>query len=209
MRGLGEMLSEKEFEKVVEEVYRFHTKRAPGIAIGVAMVDLARQHLGTIKGKLNAIAETQACLSDVIQVMTGCTMGNRYLRVMKDLGRFALTLFDREDGNGVRVSIDLKKIDPKKTPELYKFFLRERDEEVQKGGEAREISGRKIVNELISVGRDIFRIERVKVREHGKPPMLPAAICQSCGESFLKRDESHKLCDFCSGINKYYDLLEG
>ncbi|RCK81809.1 MAG: Formylmethanofuran dehydrogenase [Candidatus Ozemobacter sibiricus] len=202
------MLSESEFLKITEEIYRFHTKRAPGIPIGVAMVDLARQHLGPIQGKLNAISETQACLSDVLQVMTGCTMGNRYLRVMKDIGRYALTLFDREDGRGVRVSVDLGKIDPQKTPELYKFFRRERGEEVEKGGEAREASGRLILEEFQRIGRDIFRVQRVRVRQHGKPPMLHAAICPECGESFLQRNEMHRRCDVCAGEAGYYDLVE-
>ncbi len=202
------MLSEKDFQQITEDIFRFHTKRAPGIPIGVAMVDLARQHLGPVKGRLNAISETQACLSDVLQVMTGCTMGNRYLRIMKDIGRYALTLFDREDGLGVRVSVDLAKIDRQKTPELFKFFRRERGEEVEKGGEAREASGRLILDEFLRIGRDIFRVQRVKVRQHGKPPMLHAAVCPECGESFLQRDDAHRRCDVCAGDGRYYDVVE-
>ena len=52
------MLTDSEFEKVTEEVFKFHTKRAPGLAIGVAMVDLARDLLGPVKGRLNVISET-------------------------------------------------------------------------------------------------------------------------------------------------------
>jgi len=198
------MLTDSEFEKVTEEVFKFHTKRAPGLAIGVAMVDLARDLLGPVKGRLNVISETQVCLPDAIQIMTGCTTGNGYLRVLKDLGRYALTLFDREDGRGVRVFIDLKKIDAEKTPELYRFFRRERGDAVKKGGNAREVSGATILGEFMQVKRDIFGSQRVKVIDHGKPTMLRARVCGECMESFLSRDETHDKCDFCSGKSRYF-----
>ncbi|MBF0503429.1 MAG: formylmethanofuran dehydrogenase subunit E family protein [Candidatus Riflebacteria bacterium] len=198
------MLSKEEFEALAERVFSFHTKRAPGIYIGVAMVDLARDVLGPVKGKLNAIAETQACLSDVIQIMTGCTVGNRYLRVMPALGRYALTLFDREDGRGVRVWADPAKIDAGKTPEMYNFFHRTRDADVEKGGSARELSCIKIIEEFRIVGRSILDSQKVFVINHGKPPMLPAVVCPSCGETYLQRCEMHKQCDFCSGENVYF-----
>lgn len=203
------MLTPEEFVRIVEDVYRFHTKTAPGIAIGVAMVDMARDELGPVKGKMNAIAETQACLSDVLQMMTGCTTGNRYLTVFKDLGRFALTLFDRDDGRGVRVSVALERIDPDKTPELARFFHRQRDPEVQKGGPAREASGKLIVEEFLRVGRALFRVQRVQMQTFGKPPMLPAVICPKCGESYLQNGADHQTCDFCSGKTSYYSEISG
>ncbi len=202
------MLSDAEFERITEEIFRFHTKRAPGIPIAVAMVDLARELLGPVKGRLNVIAESQACLSDVVQVMTGCTIGNRYLKILKDLGRYALTMFDRETGVGVRVYVDFRKIDPSRTPELHKFFLRERGEAVERGGEAREASGRLIMAEFASIKRDLFGSQRVRVLQTGKPPMLPARVCPSCHESFLQRDSQHGQCDVCSGLTRYFEPLQ-
>lgn len=201
------MISELEFERLTEEIFRFHTKRAPGIPIAIAMVDLGRTALGNVPGRLNVISESQACISDVIQVMTGCTIGNRYLKFLKDLGRYAMTLYDRDSGLGVRVYVDLAKIAPEKTPELYKFFRRERGEEVERGGEAREASGRRIIEEFRSIGRDIFGLQRVRVLACGKPPMLPARICPGCGESFLQRDAAHQTCDVCAGPDRYFELL--
>ncbi|MBI3038972.1 formylmethanofuran dehydrogenase subunit E family protein [bacterium] len=199
------MLSKQEIEQFAQQIFKFHTKQAPGLYIGILMVDYAREALGTVKGKMNAITETQACLSDVVQVMTGCTMGNRYLRVMKDIGRFALVLFDREDGRGIRVSVDLSKINPTEAPEMYKFFHRTRDPKVNLGGPEREASGKKIIQEFEKLGRELFILQKVLILEHGKPPMLPAKICPTCRETFLQRDETHAECDFCSGTHKYYD----
>lgn len=202
------MLSNEEFKAIVQKVFDFHTKRAPGIPIGVAMVDLALSHLGKTQGKINAIAETQACLSDVIQVMIGCTIGNRYLKIYNEIGRYALTLYDRDTGLGIRVSVNLNKIDPNKTPELYRFFTRTRDEDVKKGGVARAISCDKIINEFLSVNKDIFNVEKVQLKVFGKPPMLEAQICPMCKESFLQRNKDHTICDYCSGTNNYYTPLE-
>lgn len=131
-------------------------------------------------------------------------MGNRYLRVLKDVGRFALTAFDREDGRGIRVFCKIDAIDAKKTPELKNFFHRTRDEEVQKGGPARELSGEKIMAEFQEVGRSLFGFQKVFVKQHGKPPMLPARVCPTCRESFLARDEQHTRCDVCSNVQEYY-----
>jgi formylmethanofuran dehydrogenase subunit E len=200
------MLTPQEFEQITEEIYRFHTKRAPGIPIGVAMVDYARDVLGPVPGKINAVAETQACLSDVLQVMMGCTIGNRYLRVLPDLGRYALTLFDRDSGLGVRVAVDPHLIDPDKTPELHRFFYRQRDPEVQKGGTAREESGRIIIGEFQKVGRAILVAQRVKVLRFGKPPMLPAAECGGCGETFLQGSAAQSSCLACAGKHAYYQV---
>lgn len=202
------MLSDTEFDRITEEVFRFHTKRAPGIPIGVAMVDLARELLGPITGRLNVVSESQACLSDVVQVMTGCTIGNRYLRILKDLGRYALTLYERETGLGVRVFVDFGKIDPVRTPELHKFFLRERGEAVERGGEARAASGRLIMAEFKAIKRDLFGHQRVRILQTGKPAMLPARICPSCHESYLQRDENHGQCDVCAGTVRYFERLD-
>ncbi|MFZ2958672.1 MAG: formylmethanofuran dehydrogenase subunit E family protein [Candidatus Ozemobacteraceae bacterium] len=198
------MLKQEEYDAIAERVFAFHTKRAPGIYIGIAMVDLAREVLGTIRGKMNVIVETQACLSDVVQIMTGCTTGNRYLRVLPELGRYALTLFDREDGRGVRVWADPAKIDPKRTPEMYDFFHRTRGAEVEAGGPPRELSCQRIIEEFRLVGREVFLTQKVWVTAHGKPPMLPASVCKSCGETFLQRTVDHQQCDFCSGEKAYF-----
>ena len=200
------MLTDKEFNEMTEKVYAFHHKRAPGIPIGVAMVDLALDKLGVVKEKINAIAETQACLSDVIQIMAGCTIGNRYLRIYKELGKYALTLFDRADGRGVRVFIDIDKIDASISPETYKFFHRTRSAEVKKGGPARIESSKKIVKEFLKIKDKILDFQEVKVINHGKPPMLPASICITCGESFLAKHNSDKKCQICSGALKYFEL---
>jgi len=97
------------FEEYVERVQAFHGFAAPGVVIGGFMVDLAFQHLPA-DGLLNAICETPICLPDAIQLLTAKTVGNGRLTVI-NLGRYAMTLYDISNGEGIRVSLDLAKIE--------------------------------------------------------------------------------------------------
>lgn len=198
-------MNNEEFLNLVEKVYAFHTRRAPGIPISVEMVNLALKSLGEAK-KLCAIAETRTCLPDSIQFITGCTIGNGDLKVLDQIGRFALTLYDRKNGGkGIRIFVDQKKINSEKTPELYRFFMRQRSDEVKAGGEARKASAKLIVEEFLSVNRDIFTLELVRVKDTKKPPLNPCFVCENCGESFVIKEPDDKLCLNCSDSLKYYE----
>ncbi len=196
-------MNNEEFLQLVEKVYAFHTRRAPGIPIAIEMVNRALEKLGEVK-KLCAIAETRVCLSDAIQYVAGCTIGNGDLTVLEPLGRFAMTLYDRKTGKGVRIFVDQNKIDKEKYSELYKFFRRERSKEVKNFGPERKISNAEVVKEFIDCGRDIFSIQDVIVLNTEKPPILDCGICEKCGESFTKHKADDRLCLYCSGELAYY-----
>ena len=196
-------LNNEEFLQLVEKVIAFHTKRAPGIAISVEMVNQAKERLGDVP-KLCAIAETRACLPDSIQYLLGCTIGNGNLKVLESLGRFALTLYDRQSGKGVRIYVDQNKIDKEKYSELYKFFRRDRAPEVKNFGPERKTSNALVIQQLVDCGRNIFTLEDVVINDTKKPPMLDCGICEKCCESFLKAKPEDKLCQYCSGELAYY-----
>ena len=196
-------LNNEEFLQLVEKVIAFHTKRAPGIAISVEMVNQAKERLGDVP-KLCAIAETRACLPDSIQFLLGCTIGNGELKVLEPIGRFALTLYNRKDGKGVRIYVDQNKIDKEKYSELYKFFRRERSPEVKSFGPERKTSNARVVQEFVDCGRNIFTLEDVVVTDTEKPPILDCGICEKCGESYTKQSPDDKLCQYCSGELAYY-----
>jgi formylmethanofuran dehydrogenase subunit E len=200
-------MKDNEFLALVENVYAFHTKRAPGVPIAVQMVLLAKEKLGRVK--MGAVAETQVCLSDAIQFLTGCTIGNKYLILLDKIGRFALTLYDRTNGKGIRVNVDLDKIDAEKMPETRKFFTRKRDPEVSTNMEARAASAKIIVDEFIACGRDIFALNEVQIKNYAKPPVAKAGICEICNESFLMQAENQKKCLVCEHIDDfdYYEVV--
>jgi hypothetical protein len=59
-------------------------------------IDLARRNLPE-GAFLDAISEASSYLPDTIQLLTPCTIGNGWLRVV-DTGRFALALFEKYGG---------------------------------------------------------------------------------------------------------------
>lgn len=95
-------------EEFMEEARKFHGYPAPGLIIGGYMVELARSHIG--QGVLyDAISETTYCLPDAIQMLTPCTIGNGWLRML-NLGLYAMSLYDKRSGEGVRVHLDVDKL---------------------------------------------------------------------------------------------------
>jgi formylmethanofuran dehydrogenase subunit E len=197
-------MRDDELLQIYEKATEFHRKRAPGLLIAAAMIDGCRERLGEVKDRINAVCESVSCLSDVIQLMTGCTIGNRYLTIEAELGRFALTLFDRFDGRGIRGFIDLDRISAKETPELYNFFYRCRSPEVKAGGSARLKSGEQIIREFLPVREKIMGFQNVIVDRVGKPVKPGAARCRTCGESYLQTDGNSDECIACRGEHRYY-----
>ena len=96
-------------EQYLEQGKLFHGYLSPGLVLGMFMVDLAQEHLGYCKS-LRAVVETQSCVPDAVQIMTGCTYGNSWMRT-KDWGKMAITLFDKESGDGVPALYPQGKLD--------------------------------------------------------------------------------------------------
>jgi formylmethanofuran dehydrogenase subunit E len=195
-------------ENYIRRVADFHGcfAKAPGVIIGCYMVEWALELIGEPPGKLHAVAETRVCLTDCIQVMTGCTLGNKYLRLRDELGRYAFSLYARDTGDGVRVYLDISKIDPARTPELHAFHTRTRDPRVLTDMSFRKQSGLKVVDEFRLVGRECLSWQRVKVDLPRKLPLYPSVVCQRCGEPFLRRPQEPEMCGVCLG-EPYYQVL--
>ena len=65
--------------------------------------------------------ETQKCLPDAVQLLTLCSTGNGWMRIVT-LGRYALSLYDKYTGQGRRVWVDLDTL--ASWPEIYDWFLK-------------------------------------------------------------------------------------
>ena len=158
----------------MEKVRAFHGFNAPGLAIGGFMVDLAYRHLPK-EGLFDALCETPKCLPDAIQLLTPCTVGNSWLTVI-NLGRYALTMYDKTTGEGIRVSLDPAKIEA--WPEIKTWFFklkpkREQDDEL-------------LLSEIREAGTAICKVQRVLVvpRIAKKQHRTGFAICPQCKESY-------------------------
>jgi len=185
------------FEQYLKMVEEFHGRVAPGMVTGGFMIDLARRNLPE-GAFFDAISETTSCLPDTIQLLTPCTIGNGWLRVI-DTGRFALTLFEKYGGAGVRVSLDVEKLEG--WPEIKAWFLKLTPKSEQ--------DTERLLEELQEAGSDLYRVEHVRVGPGylGKQKKKHIRLCARCREPF--RSDTEDICPFCTGERAYLSSANG
>ena len=142
------------------------------------MVDLAMKGLPD-DILFDAITETQTCLPDAVQLLTPCTIGNGWLKII-DYGRYALCLYDKYQGNGIRVYIDTEKLE--QWPEIKDWFFKLKPKKEQDPIILRD--------RIIDAGTDILSVQQVTVAEAfmGKVGKGAIAVCPSCNEAYPSRD---------------------
>ena len=179
------------YDEYIEMIKAFHGHVAPGVVIGGFMVDLAFRNLP--EGNFfDAVCETRACLPDAIQLLTPCTVGNGWLKII-NLGRFALTFFEKFTGSGVRVFVDNKKLDVWPAVKTFFFKLKPKKEQDYV----------KLMNEVHQARTSIFSVHKVMldlefIRSHRRRGF---AVCPLCGEGYPVNDG--KICLGCQGGAPY------
>ena len=179
------------YDEYIEMVKAFHGHVAPGMVFGGLMVELAYRNLPT--GEFfDAVCETRACLPDAVQILTPCTVGNGWLRIV-DLGRFALSFYEKYSGNGVRVFVDSRKLED--WSELKAFFFKlipkkEQDFEALMA-EARQANTSIFGVASVQVDLDAFKSSRRKL----------LSVCPQCGEGYPAADG--ETCLGCGGQAPY------
>lgn len=179
------------FEEYLQKVRLFHGNTAPGVVLGGIMVDAARRQLPA-NILFDAISETGKCLPDSIQLLTPCTIGNGWMRII-NIGRFALCLYDKTNGDGIRVTVDPEKLAAYPDINNWFFILKPKKEQ----------SKERILSAIEHSGQAILGISRVKVDINALSSGFEEkyAICGNCRESYPVN--SRGLCLVCQG-NSYY-----
>jgi formylmethanofuran dehydrogenase subunit E len=183
------------FDQYRERISAFHGYPAPGLFIGGKMVDLALAAMPA--GCLfDAIAETGNCLPDAIQMLTPCTVGNGWLKVL-DLGRFALALYDKSTGAGVRIYLHPGKVVAWK--EIDRWFF--------KRAPKAEQDARNLLKEIQRAGERILQTDAIQVhpRVMTKISVGERALCPQCGESYPRKHGA--ACRACQGESPYMKAL--
>jgi formylmethanofuran dehydrogenase subunit E len=97
-----------DFEIYYRKAADFHGHACAGIALGTKMTLAAMSYLGfdaALKNKkLMAFVEVDRCMTDAVQVITGCTLGHRSLKFI-DYGKFAASFINLASGQAVRATI--------------------------------------------------------------------------------------------------------
>jgi len=175
------------FEEALELVRSFHGFPAPGLVLGVKMVSQVMDSLP--KNILfDAICETSSCLPDAVQILTLCTIGNAWLKVI-DFGKFAVTLYDKSNGNGIRVFLDPYKL--KQWPEFYGWFYKLKPK--------RDQNTDRLLDEIQAAGIDVLSFGYVQVKDQHLTKQSKGSIstCPVCKEAFPEKDGI--ICKACQG----------
>ncbi|RPJ75495.1 MAG: trehalose-binding protein [Desulfobacteraceae bacterium] len=179
------------FDEFADAVTRFHGYPAPGVLMGFHMVEAAKRRLP--QGVLyDAICETSWCLPDAVQMLTPCTVGNGWLRILY-LGLYAVSLFDKYTGRGVRVYLDTEKL--AQWDAVADWYLKRRPKHEQRSDRVRE--------QIRSEGHRMFSLEPIQVRADHlvKRSKGPIRVCPRCGEAYpAKHGET---CRQCGGASPY------
>lgn len=179
----------------------FHGYPAPGLLIGVFMVDLAFELLGANPDdRLYGVCETRKCAPDALQVLAHCTVGNSRLRVLP-IGRFAITmnLFSKEPVvEGVRVFVDSTKLEGHPFIKAWYMHSPNFDKRTQEAS---------LLEEIMAVRRGILSHERVRLKVIPKGNWHPET-CPSCGELIPHDMFVNGVCAGCGALAYYERIRE-
>lgn len=178
-------------DQFMEEVRKFHGYPAPGVIIGGYMVETARRALP--EGILyDAVSETVQCLPDAVQLLTPCTVGNGWLRI-RNFGIYALSLFNKHTGEGVRVRLDVDKLTP--WPEIRAWFLKEKTKTEQ--------DSERLQQEIRDAGAAILSMRPIRIRAAvlGRKGKGEVIRCPLCGDWYPSVFGG--ICRSCQGESPY------
>jgi formylmethanofuran dehydrogenase subunit E len=200
------MKNEQKIPSDLQPIVDFHGGFDPGILLGARLAQAALKAMNRQKGDkdLLVVSENRRCHLDSIQWVTGCTLGGQKL-IVKDFGKTALCLIDRNTGKGVRASIRRGCPPEGFGTRLHRGLSRE---------EARQVV-RDMAFSLLAEDLDSYiLIQRIHITEPLPPPSFPATertICAACGErvmdGLVSGPEGGQKCRNCSQ-ESYYSLDE-
>jgi formylmethanofuran dehydrogenase subunit E len=179
------------FEEFKTRAAAFHGYPAPGLLLGGYMVAMAKRALPP-ETLFEAVVETKKCLPDAVQLLTLCSTGNNWMKVV-NLGKYAVSLFDKRSGEGFRVHVDMDKLEA--FPEIKDWLLKQKAKKDQDTA--------KLFRELDSAGDSICAMAPVRIRATflGHAYMGSIVICPQCREAYPARDGT--LCRGCQGEAPY------
>lgn len=179
------------FSEFKDRAASFHGYPAPGLLLGGYMVAMAQRHLpeGTL---FEAVVESKKCLPDAVQLLTLCSAGNNWMKVL-NLGKYAVSLFDKYTGEGFRVYVVLDRLDA--YPEIKAWLLKTKPKSEQDSD--------RLFREIEEAGDSICDIAPIRIRSKflGHAHMGAIGTCPLCGEAYPAEDGV--ICRGCQGEAPY------
>lgn len=195
-----QIMESEEFKKCVD----FHGHVCPGLVIGYKAANAGMDMLKEQRAEdeeIAAIVETDACCSDAVQVLTGCTFGKGNF-IYKDYGKIAFTLFSRKTGQGVRIAIrpGAMELGDEHRALLQKVMGGSATLEERKKFETLHFE--KSCRILDKPVEELFTITSAKEQIPAKARIEPSVICSCCKEpamtSKTQKQGDKTLCRGCA-----------
>lgn len=167
-----------------ENAVKFHGHSCPGLAMGYKLTIAALEKLHKLRSQdeeIVVIVENDACGTDAVQFISGCTFGKGNF-IFKDHGKMVYTFICRESGKAIRAS---------RNP----AFL----QKVKKEDMSREDMIPAILN---SSAADFAILEEIDTELPPKAKLYKNIICEECGETAMetriREINGRKLCIPCA-----------
>lgn len=171
----------------IERVSSFHGYLSTGAFIGIQMLNIAKRLLDADpKEQLYVTCETYNCLPDPFQILAGCTIGNKKLKI-KDFGKMAVMINKRGDNGQKFVRSVRILLDPAKTakyPRLHEWYMK-----------TGKVPHEKAISILIDARESVYTYEIMDI-ELSEKPEKRIFLCDTCGESFVQKNGG-ALCLSC------------
>lgn len=208
---IEKLIAQNDMEGLMIKAAQIHGHFCPGLAMGImaathAMRELKAQSDGM--EDLLAITETNNCMADGIQFVTGCTFGNNAL-IFNDFGKNAFTLTHR-NGKGIRVvakpgnqaTINDAFPDFKN---LYQKVVAEQNHDEQLIAQYKKVSLNRSFGTLQIPFDKLFSMQQVDAEIPAYAPMFESVVCSNCGESVMssraiKNNDGYR-CYSCNNSN--------
>jgi formylmethanofuran dehydrogenase subunit E len=189
---IEKLIAQNDLEELMIKAAQIHGHFCPGLAMGImaathAMRELKAQSDGM--EDLLAITETNNCMADGIQFVTGCTFGNNAL-IFYDYGKSAFTLTHR-DGNGIRVAAkpNSQQIIKTQFPDFNQLFdevVTRKNHEPEKIALYKKAAIKRSFDMLNISFNELFKVEKVKNDIPQYAPIKNSVYCSVCGESIME-----------------------
>jgi Formylmethanofuran dehydrogenase subunit E len=197
-----------DYEVLLTKAKDLHGEVCPGVIMGTRMSIAAMKKLNMDPMEPNenliVTVETDRCMPDAVQAITGCSVGRRTLKC-RDYGKFVATFVDMDTGKAVRASAKDDLVDS--TPGLWAWFENvaelAREKNMPKVMEEKK-SAIKTLSEMPD--EDLLSLVELQVSDT-EIPGIPSYIvtCSVCGEHVMDKKEivvaDKPVCQFCATLD--------
>ncbi|MEW6660242.1 MAG: FmdE family protein [Thermodesulfobacteriota bacterium] len=204
------MIRNQDLDGLLDQAETLHGHLCPFVSLGVK----AGQHAMEILNRANtgmeevvAIVECNNCFTDGIQAVTGCTFGNNAL-IFKDLGKTAVTVARRGDGQAVRLIVrpgyrtGMMARYPAAAP-LFQKIVVERQGTPEELHRFHHLWAAVARRELQTPLEEQFHLQHLTITMPAYARIVDSLICDACGEQIMAsrsvEGNGRTLCRVCAG----------